>query len=358
MASFKSARNFRLVASLACFVLVLGCVLLIRPAASGLNDKEPIPSVDPTRALKAVFPIVPGQTLGPSYIASLTDAELDAILSQPWIGLLETTQAKTIGSALVSRALIEERQPEEYISSVFPSASETLAMLARDRDVDDYLENASEKGPAGLYYQSVADLVPSMKPLRNIYEHLFEGALSALGDMGRTKVPVQTYPDAALYEGGVTLPRLSSKPKERDYDYSHTFALDIFLKEVAMMPFSGLEKGPVIFSLTDSIVVATDSTWRGGEELSSYHSGGITPKAGNGVILYSPEKRKYYLYFHLYDVLVSPGEAIPAGFPLGHGGNTGTNARKSGHGEHLHLEIYDAKSARFLRNDEIADIVF
>ncbi|PKL06124.1 MAG: hypothetical protein CVV53_05965, partial [Spirochaetae bacterium HGW-Spirochaetae-9] len=212
--------------------------------------------------------------------------------------------------------------------------------------------------PAGEYYQAVVDLVPAMKPLRPIYEKLFQGTYEALKENDQVKVPTEAFAEAADYKGGITLPGLSSKPRERDYDYSHTFALDIFLKEVDLLPFSTLQKGPLLFSVADAIVVATESSWKGGEELSTFRSGGITPKAGNGVILYSPGKQKYYLYFHLYDVLVSPGQAIPKGYPLGHGGNTGTNARKKGHGEHLHLEIYDAVGARFLRNYEIADIVF
>lgn len=339
-----TTRAFRLTLLLSLAILALGCVLLIKASASTNIDARLAPA-----AIQA-FPA--------SSLAALSDQEVGAILSKEKMGLLTQEQARTLGSAIVPRAILADNIPEEYVADFFPSASEILAMLARDRDVDDYLENAAEKGPAGAYYQTVADMVPSMKPLRANYEMFFAGVDEALRRMGRLKVPTQAYADAEFYRSGVTLPRLSSKPRERDYDYSHTFALDIFLGDVETLPFSTLEKGPVLFSLTDSIVVATDSSWIGGEDLATYRSGGITPKAGNGVILYSPERRKYYIYFHLFDVLVSPGEAIPKGFPLGHGGNTGTNARKPGHGEHLHLEIYDAADSRFLKNFEIANIVF
>ena len=318
--------------------------MLIKPSAStraSRNSEAAVSEADPLNSL-----------------SSLSDAEVDKLLSKSEIGSLEPAESRHFGSAIISRAVLEDLVPEEYAASFFPSPSEILAMLARDRDVDDYLENAAEKGPAGAYYQGVADMVPSMKPLRGNYEMFFAGAYGALLEMGRLKVPAQAYADSTLYKGGVTLPRLSSKPRAQEYDYSHTFALDIFLGNVATLPFSTLEKGPVVFSLTDAIVIATNSSWTGGEDLATYRSGGITPKAGNGVILYSPAKRKYYLYFHLFDVLVAPGEAIPKGYPVGHGGNTGTNARKPGHGEHLHLEIYDAAASRFLKNFEIADIVF
>jgi len=320
--------------------LALGCVLLMKPSASSLADR------------------ISSQDNDPVSLNSLRDSEILSMLSAQEIGSMEPGQVKELGSLLTARALKKKRDPAEYLSSAFPSASETLAMLARDRDVDDYLENAADKGPAGAYYQSVVDLVPAFQPLRGNYGKLFEGVYETMEGKGKVRIPSQAYADAGLYKSGVTLPGLSSKPRESDYDYSHTFALDIFLKDVDLLPFSTLQKGPVIFSFTDAIVVATDSSWHGGEDLTTYRSGGITPKAGNGVILYSPKKNKYYLFFHLFDVLVKPGEVIPAGYPLGHGGNTGTNARKKGHGEHLHLEIYDVASSRFLRNYEIADIVF
>lgn len=340
MNSPKDQRSFRLMILILIPCLALGCVLLMKPSASSLADTTSSQNNDAVSS------------------NSLKDAEILSMLSSPKIGSMEPGQVKEMGSILTARALKKKRNPSDYLSSIFPSASETLAMLARDRDVDDYLENAADKGPAGAYYQTVVDLVPAFQPLRGNYGRLFEGIYETMEEKGKAKLPIQLYADAGLYEGGVTLPGLSSKPRERDYDYSHTFALDIFLKDVDLLPFSTLQKGPVIFSFTDSIVVATDSSWRGGEDLTTYRSGGITPKAGNGVILYSPKKNKYYLFFHLFDVLVKPGEVIPAGYPLGHGGNTGTNARKKGHGEHLHLEIYDVASSRFLRNYEIADIVF
>ncbi|MGB4587586.1 MAG: M23 family metallopeptidase [Rectinemataceae bacterium] len=338
MIRLRTRQSFQLAMLIGLPIFILGSVFLIKPEASSLAKGKIEDSV--------------------ASPASMSGKELSEALSWREIDALEPAEARAFGAALVTRALSENRKPEHYASSTFPTASETLAMLARDRDVDDYLENAAGKGPAGDYYQTVVDLVPSMKPLRAIYEKLFQGVYEAVRENDRLKVPAKVYADAELYKGGITLPGLSSKPRERDYDYSHTFALDIFLKEVDLLPFSTLQKGPVLFSVADAIVVATESSWKGGEELATYRSGGITPKAGNGVILYSPSKHKYYLYFHLYDVLVSPGEAIPKGYPLGHGGNTGTNARKKGHGEHLHLEIYDAVDARFLRNYEIADIVF
>lgn len=356
----KVSKPFRLyhLLILMALAVILGCTLLLNTPSGDKPGKGASTAEEASASMNGIFSLSPEQILDNSAVGALSDSEIAAILGKSQIGNFGPEQAEALGSALVPFALLKDQVPEEFASSVIPSISELLAMLARDRDVDDYLENAAEKGAAGAYYQYVVDLVDEMKPLRANYEALFSGLFEGLKKMGRLKVPEQTYADAKLYKSGVTLPRLSSRPREREYDFSHTFALDIFFQKTETLPFSTLEKGPVVFSIADGIVVAATASWRGGEDLESYRSGGITPKAGNGVVIYSPAKQKYYLYFHLYDVFVSPGEVIPKGYPLGHGGNTGTNARKPGHGEHLHLEIYDARSGRFLRNSEIADIVF
>jgi hypothetical protein len=337
--------------------VLFGAVFLftLSAGARSQNDTAAVPTPSPD--MEALWKSIETDGLE-SILASLDKTQIKQLVSRSGMEKLEPSGAKKLGQALIERAILAGKSPERQIASVLPSTSGVLAMLARDRDVDDYLEHASEEGPAGNYYQHVVDLVPSMKPLRSRYEGLLEGFTVGLDAVGRKKNALDISKDAALYKSGVTLPRQSSKPRESEYDYSHTFALDIFLQDVETLPISGLEKGPLLFSLTDSIVLATSSNWRGGEELSEYHSGGITPKAGNGVILYSPGQRRYYLYFHLYDVSVSPGDYLPAGYPLGRGGNTGVNARKPGHGEHLHLEIYEAAQSRFLKNYEIARIVF
>ncbi|HEY9053581.1 MAG TPA: M23 family metallopeptidase [Rectinemataceae bacterium] len=286
---------------------------------------------------------------------------LETLLVEPSISRLEPGRIQELASFLPAQALDGSRSPEAYAASFFPNPAEILAMLARDRDVDDFMENADAQGAAGIYYQNVVDLVPSMKPLRLHYEAFFKGVARGLDALGREKRPESgaagSY-SASAWEGGVTLPRLSSRPRRSQFDYSHTFALDIFLKDVETNAITGLERGPYIFSLEAGLVVASDSSWKGGFELSEYRSGGITPKAGNGVIVYAPDSRRFYLYFHLYDTSVGAGDLIPAGYPLGRGGNTGTNARKPGHGEHLHLEIFDMESGRFLRNTEILKIAF
>jgi murein DD-endopeptidase MepM/ murein hydrolase activator NlpD len=337
--------------------IIFGVVLLAGLSATADRTKELPTAQVPTPSTEALLGQIQAEGIE-SVAPSLSTTDIKTLVAPSQIALLNGNNVKILGSALVEKALSSGKNPERQVASALPSASAILAMLARDRDVDDYREHATEEGAAGSYYQNVVELVPHLKPLRTTYEALFAGFAQALDAGNRCGDPIAAAEEAAGYKSGVTLPRLSSKPRESEYDYSHTFALDIFLHEVKTNPTTGLEKGPLLFSLSESIVLATSSNWRGGEKLSEYHSGGITPKAGNGVILYSPNQRRFFLYFHLNDIMVKPGYLIPAGYPLGHGGNTGVNARKPGHGEHLHLEIYEASQGRFLRNYEIAEVVF
>lgn len=299
-----------------------------------------------------------GEIRGADAVERLSAEEMTLLLDRNLIGCLDADAARATGALLPGRMLRKGASPRDVVESVIPSEAGIIAMLARDRDVDDFLENADDEGQSGKSYGYIASLSSRMKPLRETYEAFFDGLFEGMTEAGLRLSPAAGSAEAAAYKSGVTLPRMSSRPPERDYKYSHTYALDIFLKDVRILGPSGLEKGPMLFSLAEGIVVAANSSWRGGEKDEDYRSGGITPKAGNGVIVYSPSAGKYYLYFHMYDILAEKGAVIPKGYPLGHGGNTGTNARKPGHGEHLHLEIYDARTARFLKNREIADIVF
>lgn len=281
--------------------------------------------------------------------SALSTRAIRIFLSRGVIGELSSPDIGLLAERWIEAAEKERKDPEKLAASILPSSSEIMAMIARDRDLDDFIENSSKKGAAGKYYQNVAAIAEELKPLLPKYESLFNGLFRGLSH--KRKV-------FDGYAGGVTLPGHSSKPNERQYDYSHTFALDIFLKDVVINSRSGLEKGPEILSLSDGLVIAADSTWKGGATLETYRSGGITPKAGNGVIVYSPEERKFFLYFHLHDASVAKGDIVSKGQPLGFGGNTGTNARKPGHGEHLHLEIYDAAARMFMINSDIARFVF
>lgn len=259
--------------------------------------------------------------------------------------------AKEAGRAIALEALRHGEQSWSILADWMPNPAETIAMLARDRDVDTFEETSEVGGVAGEHYKSVVDLVPVMRPLRDTAVAFF----SAIHEtMVRTKIAHPS--DGSL--GPVTREGKSSPPRKRDMDYSHTFALDIFLQDVEELPGSLLERGPEILSVSGGIVICAASDWTGGPGIDTYEHGGISPNAGNGVIVFDPTSQRFYSYFHLYDVLVSPGMAISQGTVLGRGGDTGSNARKRGHGQHLHLEIFDMREGRFLRNTEIKDLIF
>ncbi|MEN6364104.1 MAG: M23 family metallopeptidase [Rectinema sp.] len=288
--------------------------------------------------------------------ASLND--LVALADPTRLGGYGQDESRALGAQIVRSSIREDMDPADVLAAVFPSPGETIAMLARDRDVDDFEESSAYPGAAGDRYQHIVDIVPLMRPLRTPFEALFAGALSELESWKLVLDPLQSGADAEKYEGGVTIPGMSTAPRRRDYELSHTYALDIFYTESEEDPLGSGETGPTVFSISDGIVVAAASDWNGGAGIEAYRSGGISPNAGNGAIIYNPVSRRFYLYFHMHDLIVRPGQALKRGQPIGRGGDSGANARKPGHGQHLHLEIYDARSARFLKNSEIADIVF
>ncbi|HNX72746.1 MAG TPA: M23 family metallopeptidase [Spirochaetales bacterium] len=350
------------------FALVLCTLLCLGLFATFLGDKAPV--LNQSLGAKIIKgQVVDNVSAAVQERSSTSIALPDVAYASPHylveqltietIASLDYASLFDLGSLLARQAIATSSNPEKLVAAVFPSAMEVLAMLARDRDVDDYLESASDGNSSGSYYSEIAALAPRFRPLRTQFEAIYAAVYEVFSTQGRTLIPWQTSKEAMKYQGGVTLPGLSSRPREADYDYSHTYALDIFFNSVRTLPLTGgRELGPTVFSVSDGIIIAADSSWRGGEELKSYKGGGITPKAGNGVIVFSPSEKRYYSYFHLHDVLVEPGNVIKAGQPIGHGGNTGANAARPGHGEHVHVEIYDAANAQFLRNRDIAAIIF
>jgi hypothetical protein len=237
------------------------------------------------------------------------------------------------------------------VADFLPSPSETIAMLARDKDVDDFAESSDAGGQAGERYGQVVDLVSAMRPLRASYAAFLAQAHASMVEKGLAKPS-----DGSVHP--ISQKGESSPPRKRDMELSHSYALDIFFNSVREEGAGGLEIGPDILSASAGIVVATSSDWMGGPGIESYRKGGISPNAGNGIIVFDPASGLFFCYFHLHDVLARAGMPVPAGGVLGRGGDTGANARKPGHGQHLHLEIYDSAAGRFLRNTEIRSMIF
>lgn len=252
----------------------------------------------------------------------------------------------------VQTALMDGIDPSSLVAQALPSADAIMAMLSTSSMVDRFEDNEEEAHSPFTVprYQRIASYYEVMRRRRSELEAYLDGAwpvLSAWDRLFASKKPQKRYV--------LTKPGLHSLPRRDQLEYSHTWALDIFLQDVQQLP-DGTQKGPIIYSLSDGIVVAASSNWRGYPRFNAsvdYLWGGLSPKAGNGVIVYSPSERRYYLYFHLYNAFVVPGQAVRRGSALGFSGNSGINARRKGRGEHLHLEIFNAANGRFFSNEQI-----
>lgn len=252
----------------------------------------------------------------------------------------------------VQTALMDGIDPSSLTAQVLPSADAIMAMLSTSNTADRFEDNEEEAHSpfTVLRYQRIASYYEVMHRRRSELEAYLDGAWPVLSAWDRLFASKNQQKRYVLTEPG-----LYSLPRRDQLEYSHTWALDIFLQEVRQFP-DGTQKGPIIYSLSDGIVVAASSNWHGYPRLGAsvdYLWGGLSPKAGNGVIVYSPAEKRYYLYFHLYRTSLVPGRVVRKGSALGYSGNSGTNARKKGRGEHLHLEIFNAASGRFFSNEQI-----
>jgi len=118
-------------------------------------------------------------------------------------------------------------------------------------------------------------------------------------------------------------------------------ALDIFVTR----------EGAEVRTPISGVVVASGDGWQGGWTKGQprglppqprgmhYEGGGLSRRAGNGVIIYDPLADRYVYFAHLQaGILVRTGDVVRAGRPLGRVGHTG-NASEPGHGRHLHFAM-------------------
>lgn len=235
--------------------------------------------------------------------------------------------------ALAWASALSERQkatPTKALAALMPPPSWFQARLIMPRDEPTLRGDALTGGAYGLAYK---DILTSLAPTRASAPQ-FEAALAELWVALELGKGLKLGPYPPLARGDRWL------PTDRALSSSHRYALDLFFTKVTR---SGVEeKGPVVRSIAAGIVVAAADDWEGTDRPSQYRGGGLSPKAGNGLIIYAPHEGRYYAYFHLHDLKPGIGEVVEAGQALGHGGNSGVNARKKGHGEHLHIEIHES----------------
>ena len=341
--------DFRIIKHVTISVISIVCLLVFRCAMLSLNpysDTRPI-----SLAEIAAYP----NNNERSFMENDFYHNL-SMLNSSNFSLLSMKQIEQLASSLCIQGMTMDLDNRAMAFLFLPSSGHVLAMLIDDQDSEEYQNLDGISLPARLSYNHIAALHPEMNALRSRYEAFIDVFYRRLLESGISDFPAKWFEqNAQTWNGNVTLPGLSSLPRLDELDYSHTFALDIFLQDVEYLSWN-IQRGPVIHSLSNGIVVAAESGWLGFPRKSaalSYIKGGISPKSGNGVIVYSPEEHRYYLYFHLYDLFVKKGDILLKGQAIGHGGNSGINARKKGGGDHLHLEIFDSKSGRFLRNTQI-----
>ncbi|HRW25346.1 MAG TPA: M23 family metallopeptidase, partial [Spirochaetia bacterium] len=256
---------------------------------------------------------------------------------------LSAGEARTRARALSARAEAAGLDPASILARASPGRDWVQARLVMRRDEENLRLDAAADNAYGRAYAAIRDSLAETRATAEAVE-------AAVGELWRRyadeKADAPLVSPLARYDQWI--------PGTRALRASHQYALDIFFTSLSRDGV--VEKGPAIVSMSRGVVVSAADDWVGGDRPSAYVSGGLSPKAGNGVVVYDPPSGRYYAYFHLSDVAVRTGQLVEPGQKLGRGGNTGVNARRRGHGGHLHLEIHDADGTA-LSAFELRDLI-
>ena len=269
------------------------------------------------------------QRTGPG-LTPLSDLDaLAAALEPEALVGLGSTAAALRADAWEEAVRAKGLSPVSALSGILPGARWFQARLIGSKDEPELRSDAKTGGAYGSAYAAILSSLPLARASAQGVEAVLRAAwLSEPAVSELKKEPVSVLATADRW-----LPPVST------LDSAHQNALDVFFLRVKR---NGVKEiGPPVRSMTWGIVVAAANDWKGGDSPALYRGGGLSPKAGNGAIVYCPDDGRYYAYFHLNTVQVSAGDFISAGTVLGLGGNTGVNARKKGHGTHVHIEIHE-----------------
>jgi len=226
--------------------------------------------------------------------------------------------------------------PDEVKELLVPDEDYMMAMFYSDSFIDSTFSTVGERfkddeSPYAKAYLAQFENLETAQKYKDLH-------LKVLSEYSHVFTPnLDMTVRGGLFPSGVEalLP-----PKESLHE-NHSDAIDIFFTEADSRIIDGVEVGPEIRTTVAGVVVATSDDWEGGDTRDEFVSGGLSPVSGNGVIIYNPATNEYHQYLHLSSVDVKPGDILEAGSPLGRGGNTGINARKEGHGSHLHYVIHE-----------------
>ncbi|HET7838993.1 MAG TPA: hypothetical protein VFL04_04495, partial [Rectinemataceae bacterium] len=268
-------------------------------------------------AVAGDYPLTGTQT-GPGLASARTELMiLSAALSPRSLAGAGPEFAAAAARALVRSADLSGVTAKEAMESGLPKPDAVLAMLALDRDVDDFLESSALGGPVGAHYRKAAELAGRYRPLRAAYEAAYasmerEIAAAPTRDPRPKRIQAQKGKDP-LFDRGHFL-----RPTMHDIRFAHPYALDVFFDHYKQGADG--QTGPSIPSISGGLVVAAAGDWRGGPGPQAWAGGGLSPAAGNGLVVYDPETRRYYSYFHLRSLSVACGELVERGRILGTGG--------------------------------------
>lgn len=228
----------------------------------------------------------------------------------------------------IPAAGIKERQQENPRN--MPSTTQAMALFFSDAFKKGPLGRANRamrgrQDPYARAYQELATAATEIENRQENWHELFENLIPDGLDL-TTRSPIWHK------QGDLSL------PKKEGLQRAHGDALDIFFTHSEKQ--GNVEIGPQLCAVSAGIVTAARGDWQGGIGEKSYRKGGLSPKAGNGVIIYNPNSREYFYYAHMHTVIVKTGDVVRAGQIIGQGGNTGIKARKPGRGGHVHFEIH------------------
>jgi hypothetical protein len=259
-------------------------------------------------------------------------SDLDALaaaLEPEALAGLGTTAASMRADAWEEAVRAKGSSPASALPAILPAAHWFQARLISKKDEAELRTDARAGGAYGAAYGAILSSVPLARASAQGMEAVLRSVWLSeprVNELGAGPVSVLAASDRWL-------------PPASTLDSAHQYALDVFFLQVKRN--GAVETGPPVRSMTRGIVVAAAGDWNGGDRPALYKSGGLSPKAGNGAIVFCPDDGRYYAYFHLGSMQVSTGDFVGAGTVLGLGGNTGVNARKKGHGSHVHIEIHD-----------------
>ncbi|MEO8368138.1 MAG: M23 family metallopeptidase [Candidatus Solibacter sp.] len=103
---------------------------------------------------------------------------------------------------------------------------------------------------------------------------------------------------------------------------THRYAVDLFARE-----------GSSVHAVSRGIVVLADRDW---DPVNLFST--TSRKGGNTIIVFDPDRDRFYRYCHMGTVDVPAGKRVAAGEAVGSVGHSGLNASQPGHGRHLHFE--------------------